>query len=153
MLHRLFSFAGMVITCGALWLKDFGDGLRVLPIFTCGKLQWKVGMDWNASFRVLLKLAASASLVEHARACTQRCILNKTVPHPEVESVPRLFLRVDAVGLGPADSPDVGLMALFEVDELEEDERIVFKIHVTSCIFLFDVRATLYLISHLWNKR
>lgn len=39
--------------------------------------------------------------------------------HPEVESVPGLFLRVDAVGFGPADGPDVGLMALFEVDELE----------------------------------
>lgn len=41
------------------------------------------------------------------------------VTHPEVEPVPGLFLRVDAVGFGPADGPDVGLMALFEVDELE----------------------------------
>lgn len=50
--------------------------------------------------------------------------------NPEVESVPGLFLRVDAVGLGPADSPDVGLMALFEVDKLEEDRRTMIKMHV-----------------------
>ncbi len=56
---------------------------------------------------------------EHVRACRQRWFLNKTAPHPDFESVPRLFLRVDAVGLGPADGPDVGLMALLEVDELE----------------------------------
>lgn len=55
---------------------------------------------------------------------------HNTVTHPEVESVPGLFLRVDAVGLGPADSPDVGLMALFEVDELEEDRRTMIKMHV-----------------------
>lgn len=39
--------------------------------------------------------------------------------HPEVESVPRLLLRIDAVDLGPADSPDIGLVALFKVDELQ----------------------------------
>lgn len=43
--------------------------------------------------------------------------------HPEVKSVPGLFLRVDAVGLGPADGPDIGLMTLFEVDELVEERR------------------------------
>lgn len=50
-----------------------------------------------------------------------------TVTHPEVESVPGLFLRIDAVGFGPADGPDVGLMALFEIDELEEDGRAMTK--------------------------
>ena len=44
--------------------------------------------------------------------------------HPEVESVPWLFLRVDAVGLGPADSPDIGLMALFEIDKLGGGQEI-----------------------------
>lgn len=38
--------------------------------------------------------------------------------NPEVESVPGLFLRVDTVDLGPAHCPNVGLVALFEVDEL-----------------------------------
>lgn len=38
--------------------------------------------------------------------------------NPEVESVPGLFLRVDAVDLGPAYRPNIGLVALFEVDEL-----------------------------------
>lgn len=75
-------------------------------------------------------------------------------PHPEVESVPGLFLRVDAVGLGPADGPDVGLMALLEVDELEEDKRSCNACNVLF-IFLFDMRVTLltYLVTHLWNKR
>lgn len=68
--------------------------------------------------------------------------LRNTAPHPEVESVPRLLLRVDAVGLGPAHRPDVGLVALFEVDELE-DRRIVIKMKVTQCISLFDTRVTL----------
>lgn len=49
-------------------------------------------------------------------------------PHPEVESVPGLLLRVDAVGLGPADGPDVGLVALLEVNELEEERRAVIKV-------------------------
>lgn len=44
-------------------------------------------------------------------------------PHPEVESVPRLLLRVDAVGLGSANSPHIGLMALFEVNELDRNRR------------------------------
>lgn len=52
------------------------------------------------------------------------------VTHPEVEPVPGLFLRVDAVGFGPADGPDVGLVALFEVDELEEDMRTAFTMYV-----------------------
>lgn len=63
----------------------------------------------------------------HVRTYAQHRLLNNTAPHPEVESVPRLFLGVDAVGLGPADSPDVGLVALFEVDELEEDRRAMIK--------------------------
>lgn len=46
-------------------------------------------------------------------------------PHPEVEFVPRLFLRVDAVRFGPADSPDICLMALFEVDKLEEEDGTI----------------------------
>lgn len=65
------------------------------------------------------------ALMEHAGADTQHLLLYKTVPHPEVESVPRLLLRVDAVSLSSANSPDVSLMALFEVDELEEDRRIM----------------------------
>jgi len=89
------------------------------------------------------KLFVTACLIEHARASTQHCPLNKTVPHPEVESVPRLFLRVDAVGLGPVHGPDVGLMALFEVDELE-DRRVMIKIQVIQCIFFrFDSNVTL----------
>lgn len=43
--------------------------------------------------------------------------------NPEVESVPRLFLGVDAVDLGPADGPDIGLVALFEVDKLQAREE------------------------------
>lgn len=48
--------------------------------------------------------------------------------HPEVESVPWLFLRVDAVGFGSADCPDVGLVALFEVYELKESKHVVIII-------------------------
>lgn len=44
---------------------------------------------------------------------------NPKETYPEVESVPGLFLRVNTVSFGPADSPDVGLMALFEIDELK----------------------------------
>lgn len=40
--------------------------------------------------------------------------------YPEVESVPGLFLGVDTISFGPADSPDIGLMPLFEIDELKE---------------------------------
>lgn len=58
-------------------------------------------------------------------------LLKNKESHPEVEFVPRLFLRVDAVGFGPADGPDVGLMALFEVDELMEEDRTI-KIKISA---------------------
>lgn len=79
-------------------------------------------------FQVVTKIGCrfqTWALMEHAGADTQHLLLYKTVPHPEVESVPRLLLRVDAVSLSSANSPDVSLMALFEVDELEEDKRIM----------------------------
>lgn len=93
-------------------------GLRALPIVAPGQLQWKV------SLTIRLPVTDSLNSLSNG-AC--KGLLKKTAPHPEIESVPRLFLRVDAVGLDPADGPDVGLMALFEVDELEEDRRIRIK--------------------------
>lgn len=57
--------------------------------------------------------------------------------HPEVESVPGLFLRMDAVDFGPADGPDISLMALLEIDELEEDRRAMTKKLVMSNRFFF----------------
>lgn len=53
----------------------------------------------------------------------QRCLVQENETNPEVESVPGLFLRVDAVDLGPADGPHIGLMALFEVDKLQGREE------------------------------
>lgn len=54
---------------------------------------------------------------------TKTCLVQENETNPEVESVPRLFLRVDAVDLGPADGPDIRLVALFEVDKLREREE------------------------------
>lgn len=64
------------------------------------------------------------------------------VTHPEVEPVPGLFLRVDAVGFGPADGPDVGLMALLEVDELEDDMRATIKMNVMTLVVPLDIKAS-----------
>lgn len=89
-----------------------------------------------ASFRKLVSLLDFPSI--WSKSIVWRPVRNtgfqSTASHPEVESVPGLFLRVDAIGLGPADCPDVGLMALFKVDELEEDIRTVIKMHIMrSC--------------------
>lgn len=49
--------------------------------------------------------------------------------YPEVESVPGLFLGVNTISFGPADSPDISLMPLFEIDELK-DEKSKIKMNV-----------------------
>lgn len=46
------------------------------------------------------------------------------LPHPEIKSVPRLFLGVDAVGLGSPNSAHIGLMALLEVNELDVHKKV-----------------------------
>lgn len=71
--------------------------------------------------------------------------------NPEVESVPRLFLGVDAVDLGPADGPDIGLMALFEVDKLQTREQQQCLKCQHFCLATHYGMS--YLVTHLWNKR
>lgn len=73
-------------------------------------------------------------------------------PHPEVELVPGLFLRVDAVGFGPADSADVGLMALFEIDELQTKKQQHGGITEEASSSGWDEKDVSYLVSHLWDK-
>lgn len=97
---------------------------------------------WPSDYQFQKVILQTAGLMEEVRD-TVHCFFNKTVPHPDVEFVPRLFLRIDAVCLGPADSPYVGLMALFEAHELEDDRRTTIKMHVMQSICLLVIGVTL----------
>lgn len=57
----------------------------------------------------------------YLRCCSKTLALEEPKKtYPEVEPVPGLFLRVNTISFGPADSPDICLMPLFEIDELKE---------------------------------
>lgn len=70
------------------------------------------------------------SLKTYYVLCKLLLILEPKKTYPEVESVPGLLLRVNAIRFGPADSSDISLVALLEIDELKKKEHEKSKMNI-----------------------
>lgn len=54
-------------------------------------------------------------------------MLPQRLPYPKIKSVPCLFLWVDTVCLGSANSIAIGLVSLFKVDELKRTKHNIWN--------------------------